>query len=499
MQKIDNLSVLPKEWVITSIHEICDLINGRAFKPSDWKTSGFPIVRIQNLNNLNADFNYCDSDIDEKFHIYTGQLLFGWSGTPGTSFGAHIWNRGHGILNQHIFRVEINEKCINKIFLKYLLNFNIESYVKQAHGSAGLAHITKGKFENSVIPLPPFNEQNRIAAKIEELYTQLDAGVASLKKVQAQLKRYRQAVLKVAFEGRLTQEWREEHKGEIEPVDVMRERIEKIRKTRPKSNFTQSLEEPDQIFTLPQSWTWIHLGFVTESMKNGVYKPPNFYSDRGIGCLRMYNIEKGKIIWKDIKRMTLSNDEINDYLLNEGDFLVNRVNSRELVGKSAVIPNNLERCVYESKNIRLRFFKDIVNSKIVNYWFSLYSQKFFNMNAQQTVGMASINQDQLSKMPFPLSPYIEQLTIIEEIERHFSQIDHLEHTITTSLQQAETIRQSILKRAFEGKLVHQDPNDEPASILLERIKAEKARHATETKKGKTLQPKSPKRKIKNGN
>jgi type I restriction enzyme S subunit len=86
-----------------------------------------------------------------------------------------------------------------------------------------------------------------------------------------------------------------------------------------------------------------------------------------------------------------------------------------------------------------------------------------------------------------------------EIERHFSQIDHLEHTITTSLRQADTLRQSILKQAFEGKLVPQDPNDEPASILLERIKAEKARHAAEVKKGKTLQHQSPKRKIKHAN
>ena len=96
-------------------------------------------------------------------------------------------------------------------------------------------------------------------------------------------------------------------------------------------------------------------------------------------------------------------------------------------------------------------------------------------------------------------PLEVQIAIVAEIERHFSQIDHLEQIITTSLHQANTLRQSILKRAFEGKLVPQDLNDEPASILLERIKAEKSRYAAESKKGNTLQAKSPKRKIKNAN
>jgi type I restriction enzyme S subunit len=100
-------------------------------------------------------------------------------------------------------------------------------------------------------------------------------------------------------------------------------------------------------------------------------------------------------------------------------------------------------------------------------------------------------------MVIPYPDISEQKEIISEIERHFSQIDHVEQTIETSLRQAETLRQTILKQAFEGKLVPQDPNDEPASVLLERIKAEKASRAAEGKKGKTLQRRSPKRTIKN--
>lgn len=224
-------------------------------------------------------------------------------------------------------------------------------------------------------------------------------------------------------------------------------------------------------------------------MKNGIYKPKQFYDKSGIACLRMYNIENGAIVWKDIKRMKLSPEEIEQYQLLPNDILVNRVNSRELVGKAAPIPNGLESCVYESKNIRLRLMQNYVNSKYISYWFQIFSQTYFNRNAQQTVGMASINQEQLGSMPIPLPSLLEQHKIVEEIERRFSVVDKIEKVVEQSLKQAERLRHSILKRAFEGKLVPQDPSDEPAEKLLERIRVErnnkvvyKARRSRERKK-----------------
>jgi len=110
----EKLPDLPRGWAYAKIGEICNLVNGRAFKAEDWSSCGLPIIRIQNLNNHYAEFNYCSFDVEDKYYVDDGQLLFAWSGTPGTSFGAHIWNRGKGILNQHIFKVNINEKYLNK-------------------------------------------------------------------------------------------------------------------------------------------------------------------------------------------------------------------------------------------------------------------------------------------------------------------------------------------------------------------------------------------------
>jgi len=467
-------SKLPREWARTTIGDICTLINGRAFKPKEWSSEGIPIIRIQNLNDETIDFNYCNFSVEEKYHVENEQLLFAWSGTPGTSFGAHIWKRGKAVLNQHIFKVEIDDNYLNKIFLMYLLNWNVTNFIRQAHGTAGLAHITKGKFENSILEIPPLPEQHRIANKIEELFTRLDAGVDALNKIRLQLKRYRQAILKYAFEGKLTAEWREAHKTELEPATILLERIKKDRKERVK-NITRPEIDTSNLPHLPYGWAWARLNSIVESMKNGIYKPPQFYADKGIACLRMYNIENGSIVWKDIKRMNLTPDEVKEYELKPDDILVNRVNSRELVGKAAPIPKGLESCVYESKNIRLRLNTSYARTRFVSYWLLLYSQQFFNRNAQQTVGMASINQEQLNSMPIPFTGVCEQQKILDEIDRYFSVTDQIEKAVEQSVIQVEKLRQSILKKAFEGRLVSQNPTDEPAEKLLERIKAEKAK------------------------
>jgi type I restriction enzyme S subunit len=251
---------------------------------------------------------------------------------------------------------------------------------------------------------------------------------------------------------------------------------------------------------LPNSWVWTQIEAVTQSMKNGVYKPPTAYADHGIACLRMYNIEAGKIVWKDIKRMKLSNDEVLAYELLPGDILVNRVNSRELVGKAAVIPNGLERCVYESKNIRVRLVKNAIDSRYAGYWFHLSAHRYFNTNAQQTVGMASINQEQIGAMPCPLAPLNEQQRIVAAIETQFTRLDAAVVALKRSQANLKRYRAAVLKAACEGRLVPTEAelaqaegrSYEPAAVLLERILAERHRQwETENPKKKYQEPVAP--------
>jgi type I restriction enzyme S subunit len=165
---------VPDNWGWVAVGDSMDMFNGRAFKPEEWSTEGTPIIRIQNLNNEHSAFNRCKAELDPKIHVHDGDFLISWSGTPGTSFGAFIWNRGFAFLNQHIFRCEVVTGVFEKKFLRLAINARLDEMISQAQGAVGLRHITKGKLESIRLPLPPLAEQKRIVAKVDELMALCD-------------------------------------------------------------------------------------------------------------------------------------------------------------------------------------------------------------------------------------------------------------------------------------------------------------------------------------
>jgi len=169
-----------KGWPKKRIGELVHLYNGRAFKPSDWTESGLPIVRIQNLNSPDSPYNFYDGVVDEAYLLKGGELLYAWSGTPGTSFGAHIWKGNKAVLNQHIFKVLFDEKYLNKLYFLYQLNLSVSSLFDQTHGGVGLKHITKGTLENQLVPLPNMELQNSFAQKVLAIDSEKDRLKCSL-------------------------------------------------------------------------------------------------------------------------------------------------------------------------------------------------------------------------------------------------------------------------------------------------------------------------------
>lgn len=224
---------------------------------------------------------------------------------------------------------------------------------------------------------------------------------------------------------------------------------------------------------LPKGWAWTTISGLCPSMKNGIYKEKGFYAGTGTPCLRMYNIDDGRLIWRDLKYMALTSEEIQEYGLSSGDILVNRVNSRELVGKACLIPNGLETCVFESKNIRLRIPSAVANPAYLNYYLLLAGRSHFIRNLQQTVGMASINQDQLGALRLPLAPRREQDRIVAKIEELFSDLDAGVAALERAKAKLKRYRAAVLKAAVEGKLTEQwraeHPTKETAADLLKRI------------------------------
>lgn len=492
-----NSSKLPNGWVSTSIKSVVHLVNGRAFKPSEWEEKGIPIVRIQNLNNLGATYNYSSASFDEKFLITNGTLLFAWSGTPGTSFGAHIWRGKRAWLNQHIFKVVFDEGLTCKEFLKYAINQNLNEFIGKAHGAAGLAHITKGKFESSEILLPPLNEQRRIVAKLEELFSHLDAGVKALKKAQALLKQYRQAVLKAAVTGELTREWREQHKGQLEPAEQLLARIlterrrkweeQELAKLRAKGKepqddkWKQKYQEPaapdtSNLPPLPEGWCWATLESISEALGGYAFKSADF-ENTGYQVVKMGNVKMWKLQLDDNPSFItkVSSDIMEKYLLVDNDVLITLTGTR---GKrdygNATLVKSTKKLLFNQRLARLRFSKSMLSSFCLYALGSEYFRNRFFANETGNVGQGNVSMTAVTKESVALPSRNEQAEIVDKIESMIAVVGKIEESMTIVVAQAESLKRRILESAFSGQLVPQDPNDEPASVLLERIKAMKA-------------------------
>ncbi len=154
--------------------DICHLVNGDAYKEALWSTKGTPIIRIQNLNDASKPFNYWAGPLDDRVRVTSGDVLLAWSGTPGTSFGAHIWTRGEGVLNQHIFRVDLDKAKADPEWIVFAVNQELDQLIDAAHGGVGLRHVTRGQVENLLVHLPPLPTQRRIAAQLKEQLAEID-------------------------------------------------------------------------------------------------------------------------------------------------------------------------------------------------------------------------------------------------------------------------------------------------------------------------------------
>jgi type I restriction enzyme S subunit len=429
---------LPVGWVEVPIGDLCELRNGRAFKPAEWTDEGIPIVRIQNLNNWQAKFNHYQGEVDANHLLGGGELLFAWSGTPGTSFGAHIWAGGKAALNQHIFRVDFDEVSLRKDFFRYAINQKLNDLIDIAHGGVGLRHVTKGKFEQTEVCLPPLNEQRRIAVKLDITIAAVEACRQRLDGVAAILKRFRQAVLAAATSGELTREWREERGGTI---DSWSKKI--------------IADVSDQVFDGPFG----------SNLKS------DDYTAQGARVVRLENISHLRFI--EEKRTYVSREKfalLQKHVLFEDDILFSSFVDEEV--RTCLLPAELSGgSINKADCFCIRANRDICLPGFVVSVLSCRStfESFDGLVHGAT--RPRINLKQLKSIAINFPPIGEQLEILKRQDDLFSLADQLEARLATARKIVDRLTPALLARAFRGELVPQDPSDEPASVLLERIRA----------------------------
>ena len=496
--KLRDEQPLPDGWVWADLGEICATTSGGT--PSRKKPSYFgadiPWLKSGELENRLVA--HTEEFITEQGLANSSAKIIPRGTLLIALYGATVGKLGilaiDAAINQAICAIftppEIDKKYVFWFFLYYrdeLLNARI---------GGAQPNISQRILRRVRIPLPPLPEQHRIVAKIEELFTQLDAGVAALEKAKARLRRYRQAVLKAAVEGELTREWREAHRGELEPASVLLERILEERRARweaahPGKRYKlPTPPETDKLPGLPERWVWASLKQLAERIQYGHTESAR---DEPIGpkFLRITDIQDGRVNWDTVPYCKCSEEQYAKYRLLPGDIVFTRTGAT--TGKSYLI-SDCPDAVFASYLIRLQIGKQL-NTKYVALF--LTSPMYWSqiMIVKKGSAQPGVNATILATLNVPLPPLAEQYRIVAEVEQRLSVSEEMEKAVDQSLKRAERLRQSILKRAFEGKLAPQDPSDEAASVLLERIKAEKARREGEGKGRKRSRKKKQTRRL----
>lgn len=482
-----------EDWEKCSLGDLLTLKNGFAFKSSKYITEGIPVIRIGDINDWIVDESQakCIAE-DEEYDGYIvekGDILIAMSGATTGKFGIYESDR-KAYQNQRVGNLKpSSHTLIDKKYifnLLYSLKFQIE---KDAYGGAQ-PNISAGKIHALNTVLAPLPEQRAIVAKIEELFSDLDKGIADLKKAQDQLKVYRQAVLKKAFEGELTKEWREENNYSLNDfLKGLKESKNRAIKEKliAKGEYFPNYDTKSLTFNAPQNWLMLPWKTLCSNNKYAMKRGPF-----GSALKKAFFVEKGIVVYEQghaindepfRHRYFISPEkfeELKAFETKAGDMIISC--SGVTLGRICLLPDNADTGVINQALLKIDMDESIM---LKNYFVQLFrSGTFQRLIFQKSLGSAMPNMvgmTELKEIPIPIPSIEEQHQILKEIESRLSVCDKVEESITESLEKATALRQSILKKAFEGTLLSEEeiaackaaPDYEPASVLLEKIKAEK--------------------------
>ena len=414
---IEWIGEIPEGWEVSKLKYLGRYVNGYPFKPDDWGNKGKPIIRIQDLTGSNDSPNYYDGDIDAKYHIKNGDILVSWAAT----LDAFIWNKGDGLLNQHIFKAIPQEEKITSYFFFWMIKEAMQNMNNDNKHGIFMQHVTLDVFNNFSVPLPPLSEQKRIATylfqKISEADIMLDDTLSSI----TGYKKLKQAVI--------TQAVIKGVRGEREMKD----------------------SKVDYIGQIPDEWVLCKLRNIGDA-QNGISKASEFFG-KGTPFVSYSDVYKNYSLPFSVSGLVESTPEEQErYSVKEGDIFFTRTSETiEEVGFSCVCEKDIPNATFAGFLIRVRPFSDKLHTPYAKYYFRSSHLRFYLVKEMNLVTRASLGQSLLKSMPVLLPPLEEQKEIADYLDAKCAEIDRLIAKKEQLVKELESYKKSLIYEVVTGK------------------------------------------------
>ena len=504
------MSETPQGWQVIRLGDVCEP-SQYGYTAKAGPSGNIRFLRTTDITSGPIDWDsvpFCtvDDETREKYLLHDGDVVISRAGSVG--YSCLIRQPQPSVFASYLIRFRPK---INADYFKYfLLTPNYWNAIGEQSLGIAVQNVNATNLSEIDVPIAPAAEQTRIVDKLEELLSGLDAGVAELKAAQKKLGQYRQSLLKAAVEGALTAEWRSNNTPAETGVQLL-ERILAERRARweakqiakfktqgkaPPKDWQKKYPEPVQPDTtdlpeLPEGWVWASLDMLGE-IASGVAKGTKRdvkVKVREVPYLRVANVQRGYLDLTEVKTILATERDIAELTLQAGDILFNEGGDRDKLGRGWVWRDEVANCIHQNHVFRMRPYLPDVLPELISHHGNTFGKTWFQNAGKQTTNLASINMTMLRMFPVPLGPAQEQRELLNQLEAEVEHLSRQEQAVELGLKQCIAQRQNILRAAFSGQLVPQDPNDEPASVLLERIRAERAERDKKPKVRKTKQRK----------
>ncbi|MGI8307620.1 restriction endonuclease subunit S [Saccharopolyspora hattusasensis] len=465
---------LPTGWAWTTIGDVTEIQGGIQKQQKRRPVSNiYPFLRVANVLRGQLDLGEVhevelfDGEL-EKYCLRDGDLLVvEGNGSPGHIGRAARW-RGeipNAVHQNHLIRLRPIAELLDERYLELVWNSpQVASQLRVLAGStSGLMTLSVSKLKKAEIPLPPLAEQRRIVAALEDHLSRVDVGTGLVSSLLDRIDSFRDRVLAAAASGALIEQ-------DMSKVAAI-----------PEYAGVVDGDLPD----VPASWEWQRLGEIADVV-GGVTKDSKKQSDPSmpeVPYLRVANVQRGRLDLDDVALIRVASEKLEKLRLIPGDVLLNEGGDRDKLGRGWIWEGQVDSCIHQNHVFRARIKDSVLHPKLLAWHANGLGKRWFFDNGKQSVNLASISLSKVKLLPVPVPPLEVQESLVQAAEQYLSMFDETEQLLQQGLRRAEHLRQAVLREAFGGRLVAQDPADEPASALLERFWAERE-SAPKAKRGR---------------